>query len=144
MPKMNKVIREYIYSKLNDRIDAELKELSESVSAFQEKLNSEQKEALAKANEAYQSHMQAAFPEMWAALEAADPYSMPHVQSCSSYRFSNPFIRERDEKLRQLRRQADQFMTEIIVDYEIGGMKKDELLSSISRFMDEKTPEQEG
>lgn len=131
---MTKVVREYIQNKLNEQIADQMRELDDQVRSFDEHLTAERKIALEKAREAYQGHMRAVFPEMWAAMEKADSSQMPSVSQHNTYRYHNPFSKARDEKRRQLDKKACNFITELVVDYEIGGMKKDELLAYIGKF----------
>lgn len=138
MAKLSKQVKDYMWSKVHERMNAILSPLNEQVKAEEQHISDTLAMAKEKANELFQSILKAEFPEQWAELEkqcTTDRYScLPYVATNYTHMIHSPARRERDAKKRSMEEQTNKFMNELFMDVELGALKKDEILNALSKL----------
>ena len=93
-----------------------------------------------KANELFQSILRAEFPEQWKELEkncTTDRYScLPYIGTNYTHLIHSSTRKERDEMRKRMETTAREKFNELIMEVELGGIKKDEVMAMIAK-MDE-------
>ena len=91
-----------------------------------------------KANELFQSILKAEFLEQWTELEkqcTTDRYScLPYVATNYTHMIHSPARRERDSKKHDMERRAKEQFNELVMEVELGGIKKDEVMAMIAKM----------
>lgn len=138
MAKLSKQVKDYMWSKVHERMDAVLSPLNEQVKVEEQHINDTLTMAKEKANELFQSILKTEFPEQWAELEkqcTTDRYScLPYVSTNYTHMIHSSARGERDAKKRNMEEQTNKFMNELFMDVELGALKKDEILNALSKL----------
>lgn len=138
MAKLSKQVKDYMWSKVRERMNAILTPMTEQVKAEEQHISDTLAMAKEKANEVFQSILKAEFPEQWKELEkncTADRYScLPYVSTNYTHMLHAPSRTERDNKKKELEDYANKFMNELFMDVELGAIKKDEILNALSKM----------
>ena len=138
MAKLSKQVKDYMWSKVHERMDAVLAPLNEQVKAEEQHISEVMTAAKEKANELFQSILKAEFPEQWKELEkncTTDRYScLPYVATNYTHMIHSLARPERDKKKKEMEEYANKFMNELFMDVELGAIKKDEILNSLSKM----------
>ena len=138
MAKLSKQVKDYMWSKVHERMDAVLSPLNEQVKAEEQHISEVMTAAKEKANELFQSILKAEFPEQWKELEkncTTDRYScLPYITTNYTHMIHSPARRERDKKKSEMEEYINKFMNELFMDVELGAIKKDEILNSLSKM----------
>lgn len=138
MAKLSKQVKDYMWSKVHERMNAILTPMTEQVKAEEQHISDTLAMAKEKANELFQSILKAEFPEQWKELEkncTTDRYScLPYVSTNYTHMLHAPSRTERDNKKKELEDYANKFMNELFMDVELGAIKKDEILNALSKM----------
>lgn len=138
MAKLSKQVKDYMWSKVHERMNAILTPMTEQVKAEEQHISDTLAMAKEKANEVFQSILKAEFPEQWKELEkncTTDRYScLPYVSTNYTHMLHAPSRTERDNKKKELEDYANKFMNELFMDVELGAIKKDEILNALSKM----------
>jgi len=138
MAKLSKQVKDYMWSKVRERMDAVLAPLNEQVKAEEEHISEVLTTAKEKANELFQSILKAEFPEQWKELEekcTSDYYTrLPRATTSDTHMIHSLARPERDKKKKEMEEYANKFMNELFMDVELGAVKKDEILNALSKL----------
>lgn len=138
MAKLTKQVKEFMWSKIQNRINEVINPMTEQVREEEQHICDTITMAKEKANELFQSILKAEFPEQWAELEKScttDRYScLPYVASNYTHMIHSPARRERDKKKSEMETIAREKFNELIMEVELGGIKKDEVMAMISKM----------
>lgn len=138
MAKLSKQVKDYMWSKVHERMNAILTPMTEQVKVEEQHISDTIVMAKEKANEVFQSILKAEFPEQWKELEkncTTDRYScLPYVSTNYTHMLHAPSRTERDNKKKELEDYANKFMNELFMDVELGAIKKDEILNALSKM----------
>ena len=138
MAKLSKQVKDYMWSKVRERMDAVLAPLNEQVKAEEEHISEVLTTAKEKANELFQSILKAEFPEQWKELEEkciSDYYTrLPRTTASDTHMIHSLTRPERDKKKKEMEERVNKFMNELFMDVELGTIKKDEILNALSKL----------
>lgn len=138
MAKLSKQVKDYMWSKVHERMHAILDPLDEQVKAEEQHIGDTIQMAREKANELFQSILKAEFPEQWKELEekcTSDYYTrLPCVATRDTNMIHSTTRPIRDNKKRELEDYASKFMNELFMEAELGAIKKSELLDALSKL----------
>ena len=106
MAKLSKQVKDYMWSKVHERMDAVLSPLNEQVKVEEQHIDDTIKMAREKANELFQSILKAEFPEQWKELEekcTSDYYiRLPRVTASDTHMIHSLTRPERDKKKKEM------------------------------------------
>ena len=138
MAKLSKQVKDYMWSKVHERMNAVLSPLNEQVKAEEQHISDTLAMAKEKANELFQSILKAEFPEQWAELEKScttDRFScLPYITASYTHMIHSPARRERDAKKCDMEERAKEQFNELVMEVELGGIKKDEVMAMIAKM----------
>lgn len=138
MAKLTKQVKEFMWSKIRTRILETIAPMNEQARAEETRIADAIESATKSANELFQSMLKAALPELWAELEqkcTADHWTcLPRISTEYTYKLSSPMRKEAYEKQKELENRAEEKFNELVMEVELGGMKKDEVLSLIANM----------
>lgn len=138
MAKLTKQTKEFMWSKIQNRINEVINPLNEQVKEEDQHICDVLTMAKEKANELFQSILKAEFPEQWAELEKScttDRYScLPYIATNYTHMIHSPARRERDKKRSAMEERAKEQFNELVMEVELGGIKKDEVLAMIAKM----------
>lgn len=138
MAKLSKQVKDYMWSKVRERMHAILDPLDEQVKAEEQHIGDTIQMAKEKANELFQSILKAEFPEQWKELAekcTSDYYTrLPCVTTRDTNMIHSTTRPIRDNKKRELEDSASKFMNELFMEAELGAIKKSELLDALSKL----------
>ena len=138
MAKLSKQVKDYMWSKVHERMDAVLSPLNEQVKAEEQHIEETISMAREKANELFQSILKAEFPEQWKELEEKcthDYYTrLPRTTTSDTHMIRSLTRPERDKKKKEMEEYVGKFMNELFMDVELGAIKKDEILNTLSKM----------
>ena len=138
MAKLAKQVKDFMWSKIRARINEVIDPMTEQVKAEEQHINEVLTTAREKANELYQSILKAEFPEQWAELEKScttDRYScLPYINTNYTHMIHSPARRERDKKKSEMEERAKEQFNELVMEVELGGVKKDDVLAMIAKM----------
>lgn len=138
MAKLSKQVKDYMWSKVHERMHAILDPLDEQVKAEEQHISDTIQMAKEKANELFQSILRAEFPEQWRELEkncTTDRYScLPYIGTNYTHLIHSSVRKERDEMRKRMETTAREKFNELIMEVELGGIKKDEVMAMISKM----------
>ena len=138
MAKLSKQVKDYMWSKVHERMHTILDPLDEQVKAEERHIEETISMAREKANELFQSILKAEFPEQWKELEekcTTDYYTrLPRATTSDTHMIRSTTRPIRDNKKKELEEHASKFMNELFMEVELGAIKKDELLDALSKL----------
>ena len=138
MAKLSKQVKDYMWSKVNERKNAILTPLNEQVREEEQRIDEVIKMAREKANEVFQSILRAEFPQQWKEAEekcTTDYYTrLPRISTNDTHVIRSLVRPVRDAKQKQLEEQVSKFMNELIMEVELGGIKKNEVMEMIAKL----------
>lgn len=138
MAKLSKQVKDYMWSKVHERMDAVLSPLNEQVKTEEQHISEVLTMAKERANELFQSILKAEFPDQWKELEekcTSDYYTrLPRVTSSDTHMIHSLARPERDKKKKEMEEYVNKFMNELFMSVELGSTKKDELLDALSKL----------
>lgn len=138
MAKLSKQVKDYMWSKIRERMDAALAPLNEQVKAEEQHIEETIHMAREKANELFQSILKAEFPQQWKELEekcTCDYYvRLPRATASDTHLIHSLARPERDKKKKEMEEHANKFMNELLMSVELGTTKKDKILEVISKM----------
>lgn len=138
MAKISKQVKDYMWSKVRERMDTILSPLNEQVKAEEQHIEETISMAREKANELFQSILKAEFPQQWKELEekcTRDYYiRLPRATANDTYLIHSLTRPERDKKKKEMEEYVNKFMNELFMSVELGNTKKDELLDALSKL----------
>ena len=138
MAKLSKQVKDYMWSKVHERMHAILDPLDEQVKAEEQHISDTIQMAKEKANELFQSILKAEFPEQWKELEERcqeDRWTcLPNIGTNYTHMIHSTTRPIRDNKKRELEDYASKFMNELFMEAELGAIKKSELLDALSKL----------
>lgn len=138
MAKLSKQVKDYMWSKVHERMNAILTPMTEQVKAEEQHISDTLAMAKEKANEVFQSILKAEFPEQWKELEkncTTDRYScLPYIATNYTHLIYSPARRERDKKKSAMEERAKEQFNELVMEVELGGVKKDDVLAMIAKM----------
>lgn len=138
MAKLSKQVKDYMWSKVHERMDVVLAPLNEQVKAEEQHIEETIQMAKEKANELFQSILKAEFPEQWKELEekcTSDYYTrLPRATASDTHMIHSLTRPERDKKKKEMEERVNKFMNELFMDVELGAIKKDEILNALSKM----------
>lgn len=138
MAKFSKQVKDFMWSKIQDRIDNVINPMNEQVRAEEQHVHDAMVMAKEKANELFQSILKAEFPEQWEELERGcreDHWTcLPHIIANYTHMIQSPIRKERDKKRKEMETNAREKFNELIMEVELGSMKKDEVMAMIVKM----------
>ena len=138
MAKLSKQVKDYMWSKVHERMDAVLSPLNEQVKAEEQRISDTLTMAKEKANELFQSILKAEFPEQWKELEERcreDHWTcLPNIATNYTHMIHSPARKKRDNKKNEMETIAREKFNELIMEVELGGIKKDEVMATIAKM----------
>ena len=138
MAKLTKQVKEFMWSKIQARIDSVINPMTEQVQAEEQHIHDTVAMAKEKANELFQSILRAEFPEQWKELEkncTTDRYScLPYITTNYTHLIHSSARKERDEMRKRMETTAREKFNELIMEVELGGIKKDEVMAMITKM----------
>ena len=138
MAKLTKQVKDFMWSKIQARIDSVINPMTEQVRAEEQHINDTVIMAKEKANELFQSILKAEFPEQWAELEKhcqEDHWTcLPNIGTNYTHMIHSPTRNKRDNKKSEMETIAREKFNELIMEVELGGIKKDEVMAMISKI----------
>ena len=138
MAKLTKQTKEFMWNKIQNRINEVVNPMTEQVKAEEQHISDVLTMAKEKANELFQSILKAEFPEQWAELEKScttDRYScLPYVATNYTHMIHSPMRKERDTKKRDMEERAKEQFNELVMEVELSGIKKDEVMAMIAKM----------
>jgi hypothetical protein len=127
-----------MWSKIQARIDSVINPMAEQVRAEEQHIHDTVTMAKEKANELFQSILRAEFPEQWKELEERcreDRWTcLPSISTNYTSMIHSPTRKERDKKKSEMETTAREKFNELIMEVELGGIKKDEVMAMISKM----------
>lgn len=138
MAKLTKQVKDYMWSKIQNRIDSAINPMNEQVRAEEQHIHDAVAMAKEKANELFQSILKAEFPEQWKELEERcqeDHWTcLPNIGTNYTHMIHSPIREKRNKKKNEMETIAREKFNELIMEVELGGMKKDEVMTMISKM----------
>lgn len=138
MAKLTKQVKEFMWSKIQARINEVVDPMTEQVKAEEQHISEVLTTAKEKANELFQSILKAEFPEQWEELEKScrtDRYScLPYIATNYTHMIHSPARKKRDNKKNEMETIAREKFNELIMEVELGGIKKDEVMAMIAKM----------
>lgn len=138
MAKLTKQVKDFMWSKIQARIDSTINPMTEQVQAEEQHIRDTVTMAREKANELFQSILKAEFPEQWKELEERcqkDHWTcLPNIGTNYTHMIYSPTRKKRDNKKSEMETIAHEKFNELIMEVELGGIKKDEVMAMISKM----------
>lgn len=138
MAKLTKQVKEFMWSKIQARIDSVINPMTEQVRAEEQHIHDVTTMAKEKANELFQSILKAEFPEQWKELEERcreDHWTcLPNITTNYTHMIHSPARKKRDNKRSEMETIAREKFNELIMEVELGGIKKDEVMAMIVKM----------
>ena len=138
MARLTKQVKDFMWSKVRARIQEAVAPMNEQAKAEEARIADAIQSAKKSANELFQSMLKAALPELWAELEqkcTAEHWTcLPHISTEYTYKLSSRMREEASKKQKELENRAEEKFNELLMEVELGGMKKDEVLSLIANM----------
>lgn len=138
MAKLTKQVKDFMWSKIRARINEVIDPMTEQVKTEEQHINEVLTTAKEKANELFQSILKAEFPDQWKELEkncTTDRYScLPYINTNYTHMIYSPARRERDKKKSAMEERAKEQFNELVMEVELGGVKKDDVLAMIAKM----------
>ena len=138
MAKLTKQVKDFMWSKIQARIDSVINPMTEQVQAEEQHIRDTVAMAKEKANELLQSILKAEFPEQWKELEkdcTTERYScLPYITTNYTHMIHPTTRKERDKKKSEMETIAHEKFNELIMEVELGGMKKDQVMAMIAKM----------
>lgn len=138
MAKISKQVKDYMWSKAHERMDAVLSPLNEQAKAEEQHIRDIMTIAKENANELFQSILKTEFPEQWKELEkrCQEDYwtCLPSIDTKYTNMIHSLARKEYDKKKKEMEEHVNKFMNELFMEVELGGIKKDEILDAISKL----------
>lgn len=138
MAKLTKQVKDFMWSKIRARINEVIDPMTEQVKAEEQHISDTLAMAKEKANEVFQSILKAEFPDQWKELEkncTTDRYScLPYIATNYTHMIYSPARRERDKKKSAMEERAKEQFNELVMEVELGGVKKDDVLAMIAKM----------
>ena len=138
MAKFSKQVKDFMWSKIQARIDNAINPMTEQVQAEEQHIHDTVAMAKEKANELFQSILKAEFPKQWEELEknclTDYYYRLPYITTNYTHMIHSPARKERDKKKSEMETTAREKFNELIMEVELGGIKKDEVMAMIAKL----------
>lgn len=138
MAKLTKQVKEFMWSKIRARIQETIAPMNEQARAEEAHIADAIESATKSANELFQSMLKAALPELWTELEqkcSTDRWTcLPRISTEYTYKLSSPMRDKVSAKKKEMENQAEEKFNELVMEVELGGIKKDEVLSMIANM----------
>ena len=138
MAKLTKQVKEFMWSKIQARINEVVDPMTEQVRAEEQHISEVLTTAKEKANELFQSILKAEFPEQWKELEERcreDHWTcLPNIATNYTHMIHSPARKKRDNKKNEMETIAREKFNELIMEVELGGIKKDEVMATIAKM----------
>ena len=138
MAKLTKQVKDFMWSKIRARINEVIDPMTEQVKTEEQHISEVLTTAKEKANELFQSILKAEFPDQWKELEkncTTDSYScLPYIATNYTHLIYSPARRERDKKKSAMEERAKEQFNELVMEVELGGVKKDDVLAMIAKM----------
>lgn len=138
MAKLTKQVKDFMWSKIRARINEVIDPMTEQVKTEEQHISDVLTTAKEKANELFQSILKAEFPDQWEELEKScttDRYScLPYINTNYTHMIYSPARRERDKKKSAMEERAKEQFNELVMEVELGGVKKDDVLAMIAKM----------
>lgn len=138
MAKLTKQVKEFMWSKIRARINEVIDPMTEQVKTEEQHISDVLTTAKEKANELFQSILKAEFPDQWKELEKScttDRYScLPYINTNYTHTIYSPARRARDKKKSEMEERAKEQFNELVMEVELGGVKKDDVLAMIAKM----------
>lgn len=138
MAKLTKQVKDFMWSKVQARIKETIAPMDEQAKAEEARIVNAIQSARESANELFQSMLKAALPELWAELErqcTIDHWTcLPRINTEYTYKLSSRMREEVSAKQKELENRAEEKFTELLMEVELGSVKKDEILTLIANM----------
>lgn len=138
MAKLTKQVKDFMWSKIRARINEVIDPMTEQVKTEEQHISEVLTTAKEKANELFQSILKAEFPDQWKELEkncTTDRYScLPYIATNYTHMIYSPARRARDKKKSEMEERAKEQFNELVMEVELGGVKKDDVLAMIAKM----------
>lgn len=138
MAKLTKQVKDFMWSKIRARINEVIDPMTEQVKTEEQHISEVLTTAKEKANELFQSILKAEFPDQWKELEKScttDRYScLPYIATNYTHMIYSPARRARDKKKSEMEERAKEQFNELVMEVELGGVKKDDVLAMIAKM----------
>ena len=138
MAKLTKQVKDFMWSKIQARINDVVSPMNEQVQAEEQHIHDTIVMAKENASELFQSILKTEFPEQWKELEECcrkGYYTcMPTIRTDYTHMIYSPTRKKRDKKKSEMETIAREKFNELIMEVELGGIKKDEVMAMISKM----------
>lgn len=138
MAKLTKQVKEFMWTKIQARIKETVAPMNEQAKVEEARIKKAIESATESANELFQSMLKAALPELWTKLEqkcTTDHWTcLPHINTEYTYKLSSPMRDKVSAKQKEMESRATEKFNELLMEVELGGVKKDEVLSMIANM----------
>lgn len=136
MSKLTKQVKDFMWKKITTRIEEELSPLVGAVKEEEERIRQAVAAAELEAIAAFQNTMAAEIPDVWEFVCKTTPERhAPSVQCCGTYKlYDTQQKMALSKKRKTMMDDAEEKFNELIMDVELGGMKKDEVMAMISKM----------
>lgn len=133
MARLSKQVKDFMWKKITERIEEILAPLAAEVKEEENRIKQTVEAAELEAVAAFQSVMASDVPNVWEYVCKVHPRSIPYVSSNGTYKlYDTEKKMELSRKRREMTSKAEDKFNELIMNAELGGIKKDEVLAMIS------------
>lgn len=133
MARLSKQVKDFMWKKITERIEEILAPLAAEVKEEENRIRQTVEAAELEAVAAFQSVMASDVPDVWEYVCKVYPRSIPYVSSNGTYKlYDTEKKMELSRKHREMTSKAEDKFNELIMNAELGGIKKDEVLAMIS------------
>lgn len=134
MAKLTKQVKDFMWKKISARIEEELAPLAGEVKEEEARIKQALEAAELEAVAAFQSTLAEEIPDVWEYVCKLSLHA-PTVNGSGTYKlFDTEKKSNYSKKRRDMMDTAEEKFNELVMDVELGGMKKDEVMAMISKM----------
>lgn len=134
MAKLTKQVKDFMWKKISARIEEELAPLAAEVKEEETRIKQTLEQAELEAVTAFQSVLAKEIPDVWEYVCKLSTYA-PTVNGSGTYKLYDTEKKSNySKKRRDMMDTAEEKFNELVMDVELGGMKKDEVMAMIAKM----------
>ena len=134
MAKLTKQVKDFMWKKIITRIEEELAPLAAEVKEEETRIKQVLVAAELEAVAAFQNTLTEEIPDVWKYVCEHSTYA-PTVSNSGAYKLYDTEKKNNySKKRRDMMDAAEEKFNELVMDVELGGMKKDEVMAMISKM----------
>lgn len=135
MSRLSKQVKDFMWKKITERIEEILAPLTVEVEEERKRIQQTLESATIAATSAFQTTMAVELPDVWEYVCKEYPNILPNVSINGAYKLCETAKKvELSRKRREMTSKAEDQFNELIMNAELGGIKKDEVLAMISNM----------